>query len=55
MIVLKQMHPPLAWCGFRPGGIIGRYFFENAAAQAVTVRVSKIAAYQEAKYVWNMG
>ncbi|KYN44295.1 hypothetical protein ALC56_01266 [Trachymyrmex septentrionalis] len=33
------MHPQrvTVWCGFWAGGIIGPYFFENEAGQAVTV------------------
>ena len=33
------MHPQRdpVWCGFRAGGIIGPFFFENAACQAITV------------------
>ena len=33
VIVEKQMHPQrvTVWCGFRAGGIIGPYFFENEA------------------------
>lgn len=39
VIVEKQMHPQrvTVWCGFWVGGIIGPYFFENEAGQAVTV------------------
>ncbi|KYN36525.1 hypothetical protein ALC56_09120 [Trachymyrmex septentrionalis] len=39
VIVEKQMHPQrvTVWCGFWAGGIIGPYFFENEAGQAVTV------------------
>lgn len=35
----KPMHPQKAtvWCGFHAGGVIGPYFFENAAGNAVTV------------------
>ena len=35
----KQMHSQRVtiWCGFWAGGIIGPYFFENEADQAVTV------------------
>jgi len=39
--VIQQlsMHPPrvTVWCGFWVGGVIGPYFFENAAGNAVTV------------------
>ncbi|EFN87925.1 hypothetical protein EAI_17175, partial [Harpegnathos saltator] len=39
VIVEKQMHPQrvIVWCGFWAGGIIGPFFFENAAGQAITV------------------
>jgi len=39
LFVEKQMHPQrvTVWCGFWAGGIIGPYFFENEAGQAVTV------------------
>lgn len=39
VIVEKQMHPQrvTVWCGFWAGGIIGPFFFENAADQAITV------------------
>ncbi|XP_078047551.1 uncharacterized protein LOC144475472 [Augochlora pura] len=39
VIVEKQMHPQrvTVWCGFWVGGIIGPFFFENAAGQAITV------------------
>ncbi|EFN85184.1 hypothetical protein EAI_06378, partial [Harpegnathos saltator] len=35
----KQMHPQrvTVWCGFWVGGIIGPFFFENVAGQAITV------------------
>lgn len=35
----KQMHPQRAtvWCGFWAGGVIGPFFFENEAGNAVTV------------------
>ncbi|EFN76657.1 hypothetical protein EAI_15297, partial [Harpegnathos saltator] len=39
VIVEKQMHPQrvTVWCGFWAEGIIGSFFFENAAGQAITV------------------
>ncbi|EFN79524.1 hypothetical protein EAI_06736, partial [Harpegnathos saltator] len=39
VIVEKQMHPQrvTVWCGFWAGGIIGPFFFKNAAGQAITV------------------
>lgn len=39
VIVQKQMHPQrvTVWCGFWAEGIIGPYFFQNEAGQAVTV------------------
>lgn len=39
-VILKQpMHPPrvTVWCAFWAGGVIGPYFFENAAGNALTV------------------
>lgn len=35
----REMHPQrvTVWCGFWAGGVIGPYFFENEAGQAVTV------------------
>ncbi|XP_073828918.1 uncharacterized protein [Musca autumnalis] len=39
VIVEKPMHPQrvTVWCGLWAGGIIGPYFFQNEAGQAVTV------------------
>ena len=39
MIVEKQIHPQsvTVWCGFWAGGIIGPFFFENVAVQAIAV------------------
>ena len=39
VIVEKQMQPQRVtfWCGFWAGGITGRFYFENAAGQAITV------------------
>lgn len=39
VMVEKPMHPQrvTVWCGLWAGGIIGPYFFENEAGQAVTV------------------
>ena len=39
MIREKPMHPQrvTVWCGFGAGGVIGPYFFENEAGNAVTV------------------
>lgn len=38
-LVEKPMHPQrvTVWCGFWAGGVIGPFFFENGAGQAVTV------------------
>lgn len=39
VIIEKSMHPPrvTVWCAFWNGGVIGPYFFENVAGNAVTV------------------
>ena len=39
VICEKPMHPQrvTAWCGFGAGGVIGPYFLENEAGNAVTV------------------
>ena len=40
------MHPPrvTVWCGFWSGGIIGPFFFENDAGNAVTVNGERYRA-----------
>lgn len=39
VILEKPMHPPrvTVWCAFRADGVIGPYFFQNAAGNALTV------------------
>ncbi|XP_018375528.1 PREDICTED: uncharacterized protein LOC108769183 [Trachymyrmex cornetzi] len=45
-IVERPMHPPrvTVWCGFWSGGIIGPFFFENDAGNAVTVNGERYRA-----------